>query len=935
MTCAACQANVLRVVSKLPGVQDCDVNLLSGTMAVDFDVEQGDIASIEQAVDRIGYHASFEPSAHGSTKSSGQEASAAELSLGGPDAPGSAAQNAPVTERPVNRARELAWEEARSVKKRLIASICWLVPLMYVAMGSMLGLPLPAFLLGHENSLSMAFTQFLLTLPILYLNRSFFIQGFRSLIHRVPNMDALIAVGSGASALYGVFVIYRLAWGFGHGDDALIAHYHHQLYFEGAAMILTIITLGRFMEARSKGHTTDAISRLIELMPDEAEVLRDGSFVTVPATSLRPGDVVQVKSGASIPTDGVVLSGFTSIDESALTGESMPVEKTEGETVTGGTINRGGYFTFEVSRVGTDTTLAAIIQLVQEAATSKAPVARLADRVAAVFVPVVMGLAALVFLLWMISGAGFELALNMAISVLVISCPCALGLATPLAIMAGTGSGSRHGILIKSGAALETAHKISNVVLDKTGTITEGSPRVVALTPAPGVSSDELLRLAAGVEQFSEHVLAQAICDEAEDRGIVPVPAADFQAFPGMGVSATAAGDRTGLIRGGNLKVASEVLKDDPDQMARLTDLAGQASDTGSTPLFFFLDNKWLGLIALADSIKPTSPSAIRALKSLGLKVTMLTGDNRRVALAVQKLTGVDKVISDVLPDEKQRIIKELQTDGRTVAMVGDGINDAPALEQADVGIAIGSGTDVAIDAADIVLMKNDLTDVANAVSLSRKTMRNIRENLFWAFFYNILCIPLAAGAFYPIWGLKLSPMFGSAAMALSSLFVVGNALRLTRFKPIPAVTEPIDAPKLALSELGPTVDPDDAGTTSLADRPSNSPSADAGSADHVITDAGPTATTPADTATAAEAMNKKGEHKMKDSYILNVEGMMCQHCVAHVTKALQGIEGVSDVHVDLDSKTARCAADPNVAPDQLKAAVVDAGYEVTSVGKN
>ncbi|MGI6076840.1 MAG: heavy metal translocating P-type ATPase [Fastidiosipilaceae bacterium] len=878
MTCAACQANVQRTVQNLTGVKETNVNLLTGNMIVEVDPDVIDGSSIAAAVTKIGYVTHFQDET--STSESDQTKGSR-----------------------VNVAQQKAWQEAASIKSRMIASICWMIPLMYLTMGSMFGLPLPRGLLGTLNSPLMAFTQLLLTIPVLFLNREIFINGFKALAHRVPNMDSLIAVGSSASAAYGIYVIYRLIGGLSSGNMATLEHFQHQLYFEGAAMILTVISIGRYLEARSKGHTTDAISRLIELTPDEASVMRDGVFITIPSAELRVGDIVRVLTGASVPADGIIREGFAAMDESALTGESMPVEKQVGDHVTGGTISRGGYFTFEVTKTGEDTALAAIIRLVEEAASSKAPVSRMADKVAAVFVPVVMGIALLVLIIWWTT-ANFELALGMSVSVLVISCPCALGLATPLAIMAGTGSGTKYGILIKSGDALETAHHVTTVVLDKTGTITVGEPVVNEVITADGIKEELLLTHAATVEQYSEHVLAQAIMKFAKTNEINPPNATNFRATAGMGVSCNAP---AGHIEGGNLNLALSKGNLTDHVRAQIKQTAADLSDRGRTPLFFFIDSQYLGALGLADRIKETSPAGIAQLKNLDIQVVMLTGDNRRTAEAVRQQVGLDQVISDVLPDEKQAVIAELQKQGQTVAMVGDGINDAPALEKADVGITIGSGTDVAIDAADIVLMKDDLRDVSIAIDLSHKTLSNIKGSLFWAFFYNVLCIPIAAGIFYPRWGLQLNPMIAATAMALSSIFVVLNALRLTRYRPRFA---PVSTNNRANQTLVST--PDRTSSDIEKDDPSDKTISQ--DKDELI------CICEAEAATSSPT---------KQTYILKVDGMTCPNCVRHVTEALQSVAPSSTVNVDLESGTARITSDNELQLKELIQAVTEAGYEI------
>jgi Cu+-exporting ATPase len=885
MTCAACQANIQKAVCKLDGVEGAEVNLLTNEMSVRFDPNAVDSDRIISAVERIGYGADVDAKGQKQTSTSGAAVQA--------DRSVSGASQSDASPPVQNRASRAAWETARQLKRQLIVGLLWLLPLMYITMGGMIGLPLPAFLSGLENAVNYAFTQLLLTLPVLFVNRSYFRSGFKGLTHLLPNMDSLIAVGSSAAVVYGIFAIYRMAYGTGHGDMGLVEHYYHQLYFESAAMILVIITIGKYLEARSKGHTSDAITKLIELAPAEAEVLLDGEVTVVPVQQIVPGDLVQIRPGASIPVDGLIESGHASLDESALTGESLPAERGVGEKVTAGTVSRGGYFTFRATNVGDDTDLAKIIRLVEEAAASKAPISRLVDRIAAIFVPVVMAIALVVLIIWLVTGNGLETALNMSISVLVISCPCALGLATPLAIMAGTGQGSRHNVLIKSGEALETMHNIQTVVLDKTGTITAGRPVVTDVLPSESHTSEELLILASGIEQHSEHILAEAIMAYAATQNIARPECDNFQNIPGRGVEAVVNG-RTG--RGGNFVFAADILGGSAaEQLLSEQNIA--LADQGKTPLYFFEDDRYVGAIALADPIKKGSAEAIRALRENGLKVVMLTGDNQRTARAIQQKLGLEDVISDVLPDEKAAVVQSLQEDGALVAMVGDGINDAPALERADVGVAIGSGTDVAIESADIVLMKNDLRDVVTAISLSKATMRNIRQNLFWAFIYNVLGIPIAAGLLQPAFGISLNPMLGATAMALSSLFVVGNALRLTRWKPAPLpaaeperVNDPSSQPQIVQN---------------LQESPQQS-----------------------------SQKSPQGGTSMNKQYLLQINGMSCGHCSAAVTKALKAVPGVLDAEVNLEEKNATVSAGEDVLAEDLDKAVVEAGYEVVGVNE-
>ena len=734
MMCAACSAHVDKSVRKLDGVCDVNVNLLMNNMTVDFDENAVTTDDIIEAVKSGGYGASV----------AGREEKTEKRDIGVAD-------------------------EIKSMKFRLIVSIVCLVPLMYLSMGHMWHWPfVDLWIKGPEDSIAYAFTQFLLCLPILFVNRKYFINGFKTLFHLAPNMDALIAIGSGASMVYGVIAIYCIGFGLGHGNMELVESYMMNLYFEGAAMIVTLITLGKFLETRAKGKTSQAIEKLIDLSPKTATVIRDGAEKTVPVEDVKVGETVIVKAGQSIPLDGTILEGNGAVDESAITGESIAVEKTAGDKVIGATINKSGYFTFEVEKVGEDTALSQIISLVEEAASSKAPIAKLADKIAGVFVPVVIGIALVTLIVWLILGKGVSFALTMAISVLVISCPCALGLATPTAIMVGTGKGAQLGILTKSAESLETAHEVDTVVLDKTGTITEGKPSVTDIAPN-GVSETELLTIAASVEDLSEHPLARAIVEKAE--GMELKKAENFTQTAGQGVS--------GIIDSKNILAGNyKMMIENGVEVAEDTRFAKE----GKTALYFAADNKFIGIIAVADTIKEGSKQAIDRMRAMGLDVIMLTGDNKVTAEAIKNQLSLTRAVAEVLPQDKEAEVRKLQNEGHKVAMVGDGINDAPALTRADVGIAIGAGTDIAIESADIVLMKNDLGDVVNAIDLSRATIRNIKQNLFWAFFYNVLGIPIAAGALYWLGGFKLNPMIAAAAMSCSSVFVVTNALRLRLF---------------------------------------------------------------------------------------------------------------------------------------------------------
>lgn len=843
MTCSACSAHVEKAVSKVEGVRAVTVNLLSNNMAVEYDEAAVDAPQIIHAVEDAGYGASVH-----------------------------SAQPVRQAQKPVDHVQE----EISNMKFRLVVSFLFMIPLMYVSMGHMAGLPLPRWLHGNANAVSFAFTQFLLALPILYVNRKYYKVGFKTLFKGSPNMDSLIAIGSTAAMVYGIIAIYMIGYGLGHGDSEMVSRYSMDLYFESAAMILALITLGKYLETRSKGKTSEAITKLMDLAPKTALVERGGTEIEIPVEEVAVGDMVIVKPGQSIPVDGEIAEGSSAVDESALTGESIPVEKHPGDRVIAATINKSGWFKFRATKVGGDTTLAQIIALVEDAANSKAPIAKLADKVSGIFVPVVIGIAVLAAAAWLVAGYSVEFALSTGIAVLVISCPCALGLATPVAIMVGTGKGAENGILIKSAEALETAHTINTVVLDKTGTITEGKPRVTDLVTAPGVEEDLLISAAASIEKPSEHPLAEAIVEEASARGLLLRGVTGFSAVAGQGIEARIDGKR---FLAGNLKMMREngVPTDGFEQKGETL------SEQGKTPLYFAAEGRMLGLVAVADTVKPTSRAAIDAFKSMGIDVVMLTGDNRRTAEAIRRQLGIDRVVAEVLPQDKEREVSAIQQTGKKVAMVGDGINDAPALTRADVGIAIGAGTDVAIESADVVLMKSDLLDAVTAIELSRAVIRNIKQNLFWAFFYNTIGIPLAAGIFFPLFGLRLNPMFGAAAMSLSSVCVVSNALRLKLFQPRRKAVADTSAPI-------PATTPERVGETKS---------------------------------------ENKGENGMEKKMM--IEGMSCGHCSARVEKALNALEGVS-AKVDLEAKCAAISTQGKVSDEQLKAAVVDAGYEVVSL---
>ena len=855
MTCSACSAHVEKAVSKLEGVERVEVNLLTNSMTVLYNGSICSQSKIIEAVENGGYTASLPTEQRSGNKSEKRESPA-----------------------------ELRRKEFKEMKKRLIWSLIFLVPLFYISMGHMLGAPIPNIFHGTENALTFAFTQFLLALPIVLINKHYFINGFRNLIKGSPNMDTLIAMGSGAALVYGIVAIYRIGYGLGHGDTELAEHYMMNLYFESSGTILTLISVGKMLEARAKGKTSSAIEKLLDLAPKTAVVERNGAEVTVSPDEIVQGDIVIVKAGESAAVDGVIIEGRGTLDQSAVTGESIGVEKTVGDSIIAASINKSGYFKMKAQRVGNDTTLAQIIRLVEDATGSKAPIAKLADKISGVFVPVVITIAVIAGLIWFFTGSGIESALSTAISVLVISCPCALGLATPVAIMAGTGKGAENGILIKSAAALETAHKLNTVVMDKTGTITTGSPAVTEIIPFDGVSRRHILTVAASLETKSEHPLAEAVIACSKENGVTALAADNFEAIFGKGVKAEVNG-KTCLA--GN----AALLKENKISFESQQNKANELADNGATPLYIAENGSVIGIIGVADTVKLTASAAISDLKSMGIEVVMLSGDNKRTAEAVGARLGIERVISEVLPTDKERVIRELQAEGKLVAMVGDGINDAPALARSDVGMAIGAGTDIAIDSADIVLMKNSLLDVSGAVRLSKAVITNIKENLFWAFFYNALCIPLAAGAFVPILGWHLDPMFGALAMSLSSFCVVMNALRLKLFKFKHGTYE---QPTAAVR------------TTLIIESAEEEP-------------------------LRSDDNNKnKGEIKAMNKNI-QIEGMSCGHCSAHVEKALNGIDGVSAT-VDLEAKTAYVEITGDVSDDVLKKAVEDAGYEVVGI---
>ncbi len=850
MSCSACSARVEKAVAKILGEENVSVNLLTNSMQVKYDDTKFSGAEIIDAVINAGYGASL--------KNSPQKKSVAKN---------------PLPERTIDK-------EISEMKIRLVGSIIFLLPTIYVAMHNMLPFPVPNFVReifdGTENAVTFAFAQFLLILPIMYLNRKYYVNGFKNLFAGAPNMDSLVGTGSMAAAVFGAFSLFEIGRGLGHGNFALVEEYAGNLYFESAGMIVTLITVGKFLEARAKSKTSTAVEKLVNLAPKTANVIRDGEEINLPIDELVPGDEIVVRPGESFAADGTVIDGMTSVDESAITGESIPVEKSPGNKVTGGTINGSGFIKFRAEKVGEDTTISKIISLVEEASASKAPIAKTADKIAGIFVPVVIFISLAAGGFWLANGAGIEFAFSIAISVLVISCPCALGLATPVAIMVGTGKGAENGILIKSGEALEKAHEIDTIVTDKTGTLTEGKPFVTDILTV-NISEKELLQIAAGLESKSEHPLAKSILNYAAEKNILPVEPKNFKAVFGKGILAEIDGKK---YFGGNEKFLAEIGAD----LSAVQEKIQKLAESGKTPVIFARDKSLIGIIAAADVEKKTSGAAVREFKNLGLDVVMLTGDNFKTAKAAADRLKIEKVVAGVLPENKAAEIENLKKSGHKVAMIGDGINDAPALVAADLGIAIGAGTDVAIESADAVLVKNDLNDAVAAIKLSRAVIRNIKENLFWAFFYNIICIPLAAGIFYPAFGIKLSPMIGAAAMSLSSVCVVLNALRLKFFK--------VERPEISPETLSKNVE------VTVEDLTIN---------------------------------EKIFEEETVMKTTLKIEGMMCQHCQKHVHDALAKMDGVTEVEVSLEDKSAEVTSTKEISSADFAKVISDAGYELVA----
>lgn len=836
MSCSACVAHVEKAVKGLDGVKECQVNLLSNSMTVSYDENQLKESTIIEAVEKVGYGASI------------------------------------FAEKKEVKKEETGKQEEDQMKERFIVSLIFLIPLFYISMGHMMGLPIPGWLVGTENAIAFAMTQFLLTLPIVYKNRSYFIRGFQGLYRKTPNMDSLIAIGSCSAIFYGIFAIYRIGYGFGHGQMELVHRYAMDLYFESAGTILTLITLGKYLETRSKGKTKEALSKLLDLAPKTAMVERDGKEIEIPVEDVVVGDTLVVRSGSKVPVDGVIVEGYGSLDQSALTGESVPVDKQVGDAVMGATLNVSGFFKFQAKKVGENTTISQIITLVEEASSSKAPIAKLADKISGIFVPVVITIAILSVIVWLFLGQPFEFALSIGIAVLVISCPCALGLATPVAIMVGTGKGAEEGILVKSAECLQLAEKIQTVVLDKTGTITEGKPKVTDCIPYGGFTKDQLGALAMILESPSEHPISKAIVQYGKEHNFKEDKVDRFETLVGRGIYCE--------YKNENYYIGNERLMTEQGiAIEKEKEVASRLANEGKTPLFFAKEKQLIGIFGVADTVKETSYEGIANLQNMGLEVIMLTGDNEETASAIWKKVGCDRMIANVLPQEKEKVIRKLQESGKKVAMVGDGINDAPSLARADVGIAIGAGTDIALESADMILMKNDLRDIGKAITLSKKVMNTVKQNLFWAFFYNCIGIPLAAGVFYSILEWRLNPMFGAFAMSLSSFCVVTNALRLKGVS---------------------------LGAKARKEEHKNSNQIE------------------------EHKLEEKGDKKMEK--VMVIEGMMCGHCKANVEKTLKAMDGVNDCVVNLEEKTATISLEKEVDNQVFIDAIKDAGYEPISI---
>ena len=902
MTCSSCVANITKAVEKLDGVSGANVNLMTNSMKVNFDENIVDDEKIIGAVEKIGYGASL------------------------------AGEKVKEEDKPVD-------DRENALKHRLIYSIIFMLILMYIAMGPMVHLPTPGIFHGREGAIIFAFSQFLLALPVVYINRDFYISGFKGLKNRAPNMDSLVAIGSLAALVYGIFAIYMMAYGFGQGDMKLVDAYRHNLYFESSAMILTLITVGKYLEEKSKNKTRSSLANLMDLAPKMATVIEDGEEVVKNIEDVRVGDILLVRPGESVAVDGKVIEGASSLDESAVTGESIPVQKSVGDRVISASINTTGSFKFQAEKVGEDTTISQIIKLVDEANQSKAPIAKLADEIAGVFVPAVLIIAAATFGIWMALGYGFENALNFAISVLVISCPCALGLATPVSIMVATGKSADFGLLFKNAEVLENLHKIDVIVMDKTGTITEGKPILTDIVT--DLDQDEFLKIAGSIEKNSQHPLASAIINYAQEKNIDLEEITNFNSVSGRGLNGEVAGNK---YLAGNIEYMLEEKIDLKDFQAKAEELAGE----GKTSMYFANESEVLGIISVKDLPKKSSKDAIKLLRDMGKKIIMLTGDNKKTAEAIADEIGVDQTLAGLLPQDKNKEIDKIQKSGKKVLMIGDGINDAPSLAKADIGMAIGHGTDVAIESSDVVLMRSDLLDVVSALELSKATIKNIKQNLFWAFFYNTIGIPLAAGLLFPAFGIKLSPMFAALAMSLSSVFVVNNALRLRRFKP--------RGVKKSLEESKSSSEKEIVKEENLIEKNEKRTKikvegmtcghcekrvADAlektGKAKDVVASHENSSVEFIDQGLSPEEIENtieeagykiiknKGEDNMEK--ILNVEGMSCNHCTASVKKALEGLDGVKEAEVSLEGKNAKVELDKDVADEALVKAVQDAGY--------